>query len=177
MQYYPTTAIKCFAGEKLNPSTKTPLYCLFEVTINDGFPDATQLVNNHHCKEYTFNSTVWNSSCYAEVNVNYYEKTLTIKLDIVQTENYYIDQYKNIFDDYKFTTMVSKYDITGILTSPRLFSVIRMMCKTRDNCAIEQINKFLSTELSKIDKRIEMLPEFNVTLNEPKPIEKQSNLM
>lgn len=177
VQHSPTTALKCFGGQPNAASPEDLAICEFQLKMSDTFPDMNQLVNVHKCQQHDSTPTGWNPSCYASASIDYSHRTITIILDAVQTQTSYKSRYKSSLGEYDFATRRNTHSLHSIVTASSLYSTIQIICRTSDDCAVEELKKILSKELTKTKQRMEIFKELIPILIKPKWTSKQSNLM
>ena len=173
----PTLAIHCFSTDKKSALFKISEVCTFQMDMNDPFPDETQLTNNHNCRQYNLTNATYQFYCFAEATIDYHNQSINIALDYISSldNNSY---YQTTFEKYdSHTRKRTRYFIEGELVNSTLTYTMSVMCMTHDNCAMDELRKFLSIELARTDQRMTIFKQLKSTMEKPSSTNKSPNLM
>ncbi len=167
-KYFPGNSLRCMTNsDGFLLSSK----CTFELNINDPIPDDTKLTTTaSKCEIKQADSihptSIFDSSCYGEVSIDYNTKKMTVTLTHVTGLHSFQSPYDDMFGFLNGIQSVVQYKINGHLEKEKVQMITRIQCKTYDNCALDKLRKLLPN-LTISDTRWNIFKELRTFLNTP----------
>ena len=163
--FSPSHSLKCMTKK----DSLSLFSCSFELNINEPFPtDSTITRLSHNCE--IEEATVFgigvslDSSCYAEITINYNTKKLSVKtigLTLMQSK---MSPYDDMAGLLTGINSVVQYKIEGKWEGEELTMTTRFQCKTFDNCALNKLRRFLPN-LTNTENRLKVFKHLKGILN------------